>query len=157
MNNFFTTDSFEENYDKITEAEMVYNILERLKFGNDIENIPMSDPTHIVFPEGTRLVTALNHILAVSAPPSLTEYTNDMRAITIDIPTGYKFASSGFVMTNSSDRYTIVKAYTENARLDVTSIVKDPSYHGYDCTLEVEFDTPYPYDDKIVVYLRKNN
>lgn len=160
MNNFYESGSFKEDLDKVTEAEMVYNILERLKFGNDITLSTFVDRDYqglTIYPENTKLINAIRHILISAVPPSLLEYTDNMKAVIMEIPQGAMFASSGFVLDNSSDRYTIVKAFSEKARLDVTSIVGEPEYQGYNCSFSLSFDTAYPYDDNIVIYLKKTN
>lgn len=154
-----SVDSFDVTLDKITEAEVVYDFVERLSIGKDftLKGFLLNwTKVGVLFNAKTKFLNLIKRIY-ISLPSVLVTH-DDLKCVRIDIPMGSK---SLYEIIDDTNDYTIVTAYSDKARVDVSSAVyyEDP-ITGSDPVLSknriiVSFDSPYPYNDTFLVYLKK--
>lgn len=146
--------AFNEDLDKITEAEVVYDFVERLSIGKDftLEGfLPNWKIVGVLFSAGTKFLNLIKRLYI--SLPSVLVTRDDIKAVNINIQAGSTNASVSCLCQAK----TIVTAYSDKARLDVSSIIKVETISGNaNANLKVTatFDSPYPYNDTITVYLK---
>ena len=154
-----SVDSFDATLDKITEAEVVYDFVERLSIGKDftLKDFLLNwNKVGVLFNAKTKFLNLIKRIY-ISLPSVLVTH-DDLKCVRIDIPKNSQIVRE---VINSTNKYSIVVAYSDKARIDVTPTVKyvnalsgskDPILSNNH--IEVKFDSPYPDNDTFLVYLK---
>lgn len=145
------SDGFNKDLDKITEAEVVYDFVERLRLGRNLR-ASHSKSSYDCMPAGSSLINVLQNIL-ISLPATLTKKYSTIRSIKIDISQGDMNISQGFIDDHATE-YVIIAAYSDKLRMDISTLFGTLSTATV-CNVTATFDTPYPYEDTIIVYLAK--
>lgn len=143
------SDSYDKNLDKITEAEVVYDFVERLRLGKDLA-LPYEGKNKVVFLAKTLLLDILKFILNLLPPSIVFDYQN-ISINTMPIPVGTETISCTF-----TGNVYVYRAYSDRGGMDVASCftsVYDSTTNKTTCTFKV--DTGYPYEDYISIYAKK--
>ena len=141
MNNIM----FDEQVDKITERELVYDIIERMSLGHDLK-----EGTTLFFKAKTMLTEVLKRLIA-NLPPSLVIYFSDIKVGIIHIKAGQKAGACTINGRVSSG--TVVLAYSEQTQMDVSDcIVTSGGIDDFRCTYQTK--VPFIKDEYVKVYVR---
>lgn len=142
---------YDKDLDKITEAEVVYDFVERLNLGKDLE-LPYGskDQKKIIFKAKTLLLDILKFILSL-LPPSIVFDRENISTCVIKLPVGTSTAACSF-----DGNVSIYRAYSDRSGLDVSScftVAYSSSTNKTTCTFKT--DVGYPYMDYLSVYAKK--
>ena len=143
------SNSFDKNLDKITEAEVVYDFVERLRLGKDLE-LPYGGTNKVIFIAKTLLLDILKFILKV-LPPSIVFDRENISVNPMQIPVGTKTLSCTF-----DGNVFVYRAYSDRSGMDISNCFTtayDSSTNKTTCTFTV--DTGYPYEDYVTIYAKK--
>lgn len=141
--------SYDKNLDKITEAEVVYDFVERLRLGKDLQ-LPYDGTDKIIFVAKTLLLDVLKFILKL-LPPSIVFDHENISVNPMQIPVGTKTISCVF-----DGNVFIYRAYSDRSGMDISNcftVAYSSSADKTTCTLTV--DTEYPYEDYVTIYAKK--
>lgn len=146
---------FNKDLDKITEAEVVFDFVERLSIGKIFtlsRRLFNSSLVGTLFSAKTKLLDIIERIF-ISLPAQLV-VPDKLMAYRIPITKGATTISQNFT-DSSAANYNLQAAYTDKARVDVTSIIGITHTNNTTITVSIKFDSPYPYNDIIMVYFKK--
>lgn len=134
---------FNESIDKITERELVFDIVERLKLGRDITNGSV-----VQLNAGTYLTDVISKLISMMSPEVTLDY-NNMKCAYIKISAGHK---SGSIMINGLNEQKVVLACSKQTGADITECINvEPNGEdGIICTMTS--DAPYYNDEYIKIY-----
>ena len=144
-NNDKIVESYNKKYDKITESEVVYDFVERLKLGKDL----IVSDSKLLYSD-TKLINALSGLLMINPWP---QNINDIRMIKFVVPEGMKSISATIIGNVSN--YDIYRVYTDKSRLDISNAF-DKNINGNVFTVKSNFDCPYPSNDIINLLIKVN-
>ncbi len=147
-------DPFNKELDKITQAEVVYDFVERLSIGRDF------NVGNYTFPANVKLRDEVIRKLYNLLPQSLVASAGNLNdAIKYHINKGA--TSINIEIDDHHNNCWLSKVMSDKTGMDIISIFKFEiktavagGLHTY--TLSTTFDTPYPYDDDITIYTRFN-
>lgn len=147
-------DPFNKELDKITQAEVVYDFVERLRIGKDF------NVGNYTFPANSKLRDEVIRKLYNLLPQSLVASAGNLNdAIKYHINKGA--TSINIEIDDYHNNCWLSKVMSDKTGMDIISIFKFEiktaiagGRHTY--TLSTTFDTPYPYDDDITIYTRFN-
>lgn len=143
-------DTFNKDLDKVTEAELVYDIVERLRLGKDLE-IPNNGINKVIFLAKTLLLDVLKFILTL-LPPSLVFDRENIVPYILTIKAGEKNKS-----VTLDGNLRLYRAYSDKVSVDISSALSISYNEVADMTtVSLLTDTAYPYSDIISIYLKKN-
>ena len=133
---------FSNEIDKITERELVYDIVERMVLGENL-----SEGSNVLWEKGT-FITEIWKKLAYMLPPSITLNLLNIKVGVLSIP---KNSTTGSVTITNLKNREVVLAISEQNGCDVkeclTTVVTG---NNIVCTLNA--DTPYTKNEYIKVY-----
>lgn len=133
---------FNDDIDKITERELVYDIVERLKLGRDFEMLPGA-----IYRAGTFLLDLFKG-LAVLFPTSFLLHIMDVKTAYIHIDAG---GTSGTCALPNNQAVTILRAYSEQTQMDVKEcVLVSGSANNYTATFSC--DIALLKEDYIKIY-----
>ena len=137
---------FNSEIDKITERELVFDILDRLSLGR---NIMSEDGNNIYIDKGSKLTDILRNIIDLNINDSDKEYYKYLKIVTMKIPTG---ASSAIVSIGGLKYRKILKAISKQTGMDYIDCLKT---YGDNNIWNIEFnsDNSFTHDDEIKLYL----
>lgn len=135
---------FNESVDKITERELVHDIVERLVLGKDLNNGIYENHK-----AGEHLTTILNKLISTALPPEAILNYLKVKCAYIKIPSGNR--SGSVVITGLQDRKIILATSTQTG-LDISAClsVVNNSNDSIICTMTT--DVPYNNDEYIKIY-----
>ena len=133
---------FSNEIDKVTERELVYDIVERMVLGENL-----SEGSNILWEKGT-FITDIWKKLAYMLPPSITLNLLNVKVGVISIP---KDESTGTVTITNLKNREVILALSEQTGCDVKECISTVvSGNNIICTMNV--DTPYTKNEYIKVY-----
>ena len=138
-------ESYNKKYDKITESEVVYDFVERLKLGKDL----IIGDSKLLYSD-TKLIDTLSGLLMISSWP---QNINNIKMIKFIVPEGIRSISATIVGNVSN--YDVYRAYTDKSRLDISNAF-DKNINGNVFTVKSNFDCPYPSNDIINLLIKVN-
>ena len=140
------TDSFipfDDALDKVTEREMVYDIVERLSLGKDLR-----DAERIYYQNKTPLLDLIRKLITLEPVPVILNY--------FDIKVGYiNIRANGFSGNTTIDgASSVVYAYSQQTGIDMTSFISTSrdTFNNLICSYGSE--QPYLNDDIIKIYAK---
>ncbi len=133
---------FSNEIDKVTERELVYDIVERMVLGENL-----SEGSNILWEKGT-FITDIWKKLAYMLPPSITLNLLNVKVGVISIP---KDESTGTVTITNLKNREVILALSEQTGCDVKECISTVvNGNNIICTMNV--DTPYTKNEYIKVY-----
>lgn len=146
-------DPFNKELDKITQAEVVYDFVERLSIGRDF------NVGNYTFPANSKLRDKIIRKLYNLLPQSLVatlDQLNDTGKHHIN--KGDTIVLCGFMLDYREDEVWLDRIISDRTGIDISSAFEF-EYVGkinekYQFLLSAHFDTPYPYDDDISIYTK---
>lgn len=149
-------DSFNKLLDKITESEVVYDFVERLKLGKDFVMTYFDASTKKIFSAGTKLLD-LFRPLYMNLPPLILNNIGKIQTLNLKISKGSKSCSSTFI---TGKNYSLLKVVSESTGMDVTSCftfeMVGTISGNKSMKVSATFDCIYPCDDYFTIYLKEN-
>ena len=140
--------SFDKDLDKITEREVVYDFVERLSLGKDL-NLDYNGSSRKVFSKTLMFRNGMLAYMLNLLPPSLVFNFVGMKTYHLVINVGDTSKSVSF-----SGSYTLHRAYSDKMRMDISPAMT-VSESGGNTTVTFNTDTPYIYNDIISIYVKK--
>lgn len=137
-NNF----EFHSEIDKITERELVYDIVERMSLGKNL-----SEGTNILWKAGT-LITDMWKKLAYMLPPSITLNFLKVKVGVISIPAG---STSGAVTITNIENGSILLAQSQQNGSDVKECITVVR-NGNNIVCTMSTDIAYTHNEYIKIY-----
>lgn len=134
---------FDQLVDKVTERELVYDIIERLKLGKQMVN-----SSGTIYHEPNDMLVDVIKKLVSLAPPDVNDNYYDIKIADIHIAAGDKSGACSF---NNLTANEIVLAYSQQTQMDIKDAIKTTSTAG---TMNCVFNSkvPYIHDEVIKVY-----
>ena len=130
---------------EITESEVVYDSVERLKLGKDL----IIGDSKLLYSD-TKLIDTLSGLLMISSWP---QNINNIKMIKFIVPEGIRSISATIVGNVSN--YDVYRAYTDKSRLDISNAF-NKNINGNIFTVNSNFDCAYPSDDIINLLIKIN-
>ena len=132
---------FNSNIDKITEQEIVYDFFSRLSIGHDLKDL---DSNNTIFNSGYNVKNILSKII-MSLPTNIEYKLADIKTkyITID-----PASTSTSISINLQYKSTLILAYAEKTRVDLTSLFTTSN----NITFNLNLDVPYENKEIIKIY-----
>jgi len=137
---------FNSELDKITERELVFDILDRLSLGR---NVMSDDGNDIYIDKGSKLTDILRNIINLNINDSDKEYYKYLKIVTMKIPAG---ASLAIVSIGGLKYRKILKAISKQTGMDYIDCLET---YGDNNLWNIEFksDSSFTHDDEIKLYL----
>lgn len=139
--------SFDKDLDKITEREVVYDFVERLSIGKDL-NMEYDGTSTKVFSLLTKLKDGILTYILNMLPPSLVFNYVGMKVYHLPINIG---DSTKSITLDGS--YKLHRAYSDKLRSDISPAMSVSISEGI-TTITITTDTPYIYNDIISIYAK---
>ena len=133
---------FNNDIDKVTERELVYDIVERMTLGDDL-----TEGTNTLWAKGT-FITDIWKKIAYMLPPTVTLNILKIKTGVIDIAAG---AKTGSVIISDLTNREVLLAISEQNGCDIKETL-DTFITGNDLTVTLTVDTPYTRPEHIKVY-----
>ena len=133
---------FNNDIDKVTERELVYDIVERMTLGDDL-----TEGTNTLWTKGT-FITDIWKKIVYMLPPTVTLNILNIKTGVIDIAAG---AKTGNVIIQNLTNREVLLAISEQNGCDVKEAL-DTFITGNDITVTLTVDTPYTRPEHIRVY-----
>ena len=137
---------FNSEVDKITERELVFDILDRLSLGR---NIMSDNGNDIYINKGTKLTDILRNIINLNIDDSYKEYYKDLKIVTMHITAG---TSSSIVSVGGLKYRKILKAISKQTGIDYSECLTTNGDNSF-WNIEFNNDTNFTNDDEIKLYL----
>lgn len=146
-------DPFNKELDKITQAEVVYDFVERLSIGRDF------NVGNYTFPANVKLRDEVIRKLYNLLPQSLVSTLDQLNDTTkCHISKGTESIIMAFLY--DIEENWVDKIISDRTGIDISSAfnfeyvgeVNDHTKYKY--RLTATFDTPYPYDDDVTIYIK---
>ena len=135
---------FNSKIDKITERELVFDIIERETLGKDLTN----DDGDVTFWKAGTFITAIWRKLVMMLPPTITLNFLKVKVGVIDIPIGSK---GGTVNISGLENNQILLAQSQQTGIDIKECINTTvSGNNMICTLTT--DVAYSNEDHIKIY-----
>ena len=143
------TEVFNEKLDKITEREVVYDFISRLKYGKDV--VDLDDESTILFPQNTKVKETIQRLI-MQFPDRISKNLKN-------IHTGALVLNTGSVTYNISipkegtKEPTILLAYSERTGFDLTDcLIEGTSNDSGSVLYNLNLDVPFNNRDTIKYY-----
>ena len=142
---------FNYELDKITEKETVYDFVERLKIGRDFLLSDFSNIENSIYKVNSSLLDLIKTTY-ISLPYTLA-FNETQKVVCIKIPKD-SLAASTMIDLENYETYEVLIAYLDKLRVDISSAISLRSVENQ-LYIVAKFDTKYPKEDMITVYLKK--
>lgn len=136
---------FNESKDKITERELVHDILSRVSFGTNV----LDETGTIRIKSGTKLTDALLSIIH-AMPNAIKDNYVDAMYFEMDAKAG---ASTATISTNDLAEHKLIYAMSSNLNMDITNCIEVTEL-GPTVIFTYSASTPFTKDDTIKIYAR---
>ena len=133
---------FQNDIDKVTERELVYDIVERLSLGEDLGEID-----NTLWTRGTLITTILKK-LAYALPASITLNMLNVKTGVITINAGQ---SSGSTVITNLNNNVLLMAVSEQIGCDIKDCIQT-NVSGNNVTYSITVNTPYTKNEYIKIY-----
>ncbi len=133
---------FQNDIDKVTERELVYDIVERLSLGEDLGEID-----NTLWTRGTLITTILKK-LAYALPASITLNMLNVKTGVITINAGQ---SSGSTVITNLNNNVLLMAVSEQTGCDIKDCIQT-NVSGNNVTYSITVNTPYTKNEYIKIY-----
>ena len=133
---------FQNDIDKVTERELVYDIVERLSLGEDLGEID-----NTLWTRGTLITTILKK-LAYALPASVTLNMLNVKTGVITINAGQ---SSGSTVITNLNNNVLLMAVSEQTGCDIKDCIQT-NVSGNNVTYSITVNTPYTKNEYIKIY-----
>lgn len=133
---------FDQDLDKITERELVYDIVERLKLGKDLY-----EGNALIYKAGTFLTECLKRCV-LNLPASLVARFADIKIDVMQINPG---ASTGYCTFTDLKEGKVLLAYSEQTQMDIKETLTIHNA-GSTMTCIMDADSAYIHGDHIKIY-----
>lgn len=133
---------FQNDIDKVTERELVYDIVERLSLGEDLGEID-----NTLWTRGTLITTILKK-LAYALPASITLNMLNVKTGVITINAGQ---SSGSTVITNLNNNILLMAVSEQTGCDIKDCIQT-NVSGNNVTYSITVNTPYTKNEYIKIY-----
>ena len=133
---------FQNDIDKVTERELVYDIVERLSLGEDLGEID-----NTLWTRGTLITTILKK-LAYALPASITLNMLNVKTGVITINAGQ---SSGSTVITNLNNNVLLMAVSEQTGCDIKDCIQT-NVSGNNVTYSITVNTPYTKNEHIKIY-----
>lgn len=153
--------AYNKNLDKITERELVYDIVERLKLGKDLKTKDVGETTTILFKAGTYLLDLFKFILSCLPTALLLEIGK------VDKKVIYVTANKPISKNFDGEYTSIYRAYSDRLGMDISNAM-DLNIYAENCTevrlciidpntgeINPKTINVFHNDDIITLYLKK--
>ena len=107
---------FNESLDKITNNELVYDILERLKFGN--QHVDSND--NIVINKDEKLINVLLKLMNVNMPTNTFSESANLKIYDLHLQKNNNKAS---IIVTDTIEHKLIKAVSEETGIDYTNLI----------------------------------
>ena len=135
---------FDPLKDKITEKELVPDILERLSFGKELSN-----GANEYASKGTKLVDVLIGVLQASLPQNVISHFKNVHVDTLHIQANHRFATK---IIHDLKECKLLYAVSQQTGIDMTSYIMTLNTSPGSLTCTFSSDVPYLSDDTITIY-----
>lgn len=138
---------FNSEVDKITERELVFDILDRLSLGR---NVMSEDGTSVYINKGSKLTDVLRNIIDLNIDDSDKEYYKDLKVVTLKIPMGER---SVLISVEGLKYRKILKAISKQTGIDYIDCLSTYMSNNNIFTIVFTSDTVFTHDDELKLYL----
>lgn len=136
---------FDKLIDKVTERELVFDIVERLKLGKQMIN-----DSGTLYYDANTMVTDVIKKLVSMAPPDVNDDYSNIQVEDIHIRAGEK---SGTCLFTGLSKNQIVLAYSQQTQMDIKQAIQTSSgTDGFRCIFTSK--VPFINDETIKVFAR---
>ena len=136
---------FDKLVDKVTERELVYDIIERLKLGKQ-----MVSPSGVLYYDADTMLTDVIKKLVSMAPPDVNDDYYNIKVADIHIKAGER---SGSCLFTGLLRNEVVLAYSQQTQMDIKEAIQaTPNVDGFRCIFTSK--VPFINDETIKVFAR---
>jgi len=132
---------FNYKLDKVTERELVYDIVERLSLGKDLK-----DGSTLFYKAGTMVTDVIKKIIFM-LPPSIVIHYSDLKVGVIHIAPGQK---SGSCTINGLSNGEIALAYSQQTQMDIKECITKSGGTNLTCTYTTK--VPFEREEYVKVY-----